>query len=334
MSPPVDDQPRRRLLLPVVFATVVLILVGASGGMVVRGWADRRAAAERAGPTSAQPGGPSAAASTPGGAPTTAVPTASGAPVTVVDIPLPCQPQTQALAARAGGQGTLYTLAEFTTQESTVWVCTDDRDRLFLHAHRSTDGDYWTEGANTYFAPDPRAAGTGYKGVYRGKDGNHTITVDRTKLRIAHPRSRQQDERVLTVQRRSDVGAQPASGGRPPAPVRVTGKPSSCRPALAKAATAAGASGDLRTALRVRTASWRVEVCVDAAGRPYVQADRSDGGAPRAGFSAEVIAFGKGYRARHTDRQGRTTTLEIEAETLIYWPPRADTIYYESALPG
>jgi hypothetical protein len=252
--------------------------------------------------------------------------TPSPAPVTEVGIAVPCSPSTAALARKAGAVGSLFVLAEFRTERSEAWICTDDRDRRFLRTHRSVDGDRWDEGENTFFAPDPVPRDGGWTGTWAGDDGGHVITVDASELRIAHPLGWREQERVLTVERRADVA--PAAGSPVPR-IKVEGRPVACPATLRAAARRAGASGPLQTVLRVRPQPWTVDVCVDATERLFLRATE---GAGPARVADEVVRHGNGFRARQTDGRGRITTFEVTEDVLLVWRPDGTPFRFEA--PG
>jgi hypothetical protein len=263
---------------------------------------------------------------TPGSRPVVA---AVPAPVTEVGIAIPCGPNTRTLARKAGAVGVLYVLAEFRTERSEAWICTDDRDRRFLHTRRSVDGDGWDEGENTFFVPDPTTRDGAWTGTWSGADGGHVVTVGPAELRIEHPLGWREQERVLTVERRGSPAGSAAgspAAGSPVPRVKVEGRPVACPAALRTAATDLGASGPLHTVLRVRPEQWTVDVCVDGAERLFLRAAER-GGPVR--VTGEVARYGGGYRARHTDRRARITTFEITRDVLLVWLPDGTPSRYE-----
>lgn len=153
---------RHSVFLPLIIATMLMTLVGASAGFALSGHAGRTALAPR------QPSAPAAP---------TAPPAASdqrlGARVEPVSVALACPPATVAAARNVGATGPMVTVAQFTASLSTLWVCTDGRGRLFLHGDRpAPDGRIEGE---TPFVVDPVPSGAGY--VARVTDDNRQITT-------------------------------------------------------------------------------------------------------------------------------------------------------------
>jgi hypothetical protein len=250
---------------------------------------------------------------------------AAPAPVTETGVTVPCDPNTQGLARKAGAVGILYVLAEFRTDRSLAWICTDDRDRHFLHTRRSVDGDAWEEGGNTFFVADPATRDGAWSGTWTGADGGHVVTLAPAGLRIEHPLGWREEEPVQSVERFSEDRARSSAG--PPVPrIKAEGRPVACPAALRSAATRLGASGSLHTVLRVRPEQWTVDVCVDASERLFLRAAERDGPALVTG---EVVAHGDGYRARHTDGRDRVTTFETTLRGMRVWRSDGTPRWYE-----
>lgn len=204
------DLPRRRaLLLPVLLATVFLVIIAASLGAVLGDRAAKRAAgspssssvitvapfvpAVSTSPLPTATSTPSTAAPMPSKSPSTtasptpAAATASGAPVELLRKRTACRAETQTMAKKAGAQGKVYTREQFTNELGAVWICADDDGRLFYHLWRNVDGEFWVEGDSALFVADPKPRGDGYEARYVGEDGSIPMTVDPVELRIVRP---------------------------------------------------------------------------------------------------------------------------------------------------
>ncbi len=227
---PSDDLPpqRRPLLVPVLMATVFLIVIGASVGVVMGARAQGRGVG---GPGTAAPsypavpadGGPSgdsgalqtprAPSTVPSSVPATASAPPSVRPATVKRITVPddfvmppqhddyrggvaCPKPMAGLARQAGlkGELSLY-LYVFTEYRYAVWVCAqDDNGKYFyLHQRRTREGQV-VEGEPAFALADVRKQGLGYLARDVTAAGVTTYTVSAAGLIIADDDGRYEEQ--------------------------------------------------------------------------------------------------------------------------------------------
>jgi hypothetical protein len=155
-----DDTQRRTLFLPVLLAAVLLAVIGASVGSVMAYRAGSRITP--AVPTSPAPSSSSGV-----------VPPAYPVRALLVNgEPVPCRPQTQKAAKKAGAFGVLNTVLAVDTATWEIWVCLDGNDKLYLHRRASsTDDQGWVEGRTATLLTDVSPHGGGFRGVERTADG-------------------------------------------------------------------------------------------------------------------------------------------------------------------
>jgi hypothetical protein len=168
---PSDDlplPPRRPLLLPVAIATVLLIVIGSSVGLVMGARAKDRGAATAA-----------STSTTPADDPTASAP--------------PCRPESQAAAQRFSPAGTLMTVLRIRTATSSVWICADAQGRLFYHANRGGEQDRWIEGKTALFLPDVAEHEGRYRVTATDREGRvTTFDVSPERLFITHKDGREE----------------------------------------------------------------------------------------------------------------------------------------------
>jgi hypothetical protein len=117
----------------------------------------------------------------------------------------------------------------------------------------------------------------------------------------------------------------PAEVTRPPAPASPSPSAPACPPQTQTAARAFGPTGTLVVVLRIRTASSRVWICSDAAGRLFYQANRGGPQDPwiegkTALLVPDAVPYGDGYRATTADDGGRTA-FDVSGERLLITHP-------------
>jgi hypothetical protein len=116
----------------------------------------------------------------------------------------------------------------------------------------------------------------------------------------------------------------PATPGpnRLPTPAPATSSAPACRAETQAAAQRFGPSGTLVVVLRIQTASSRVWICSDAAGRLFYHANRGGAQTPwiegkTALMLPDVVRFGDGYRATVPDDDDQPTTFDVSSERLL-----------------
>jgi hypothetical protein len=152
--------PRRPLFFPVVIATVFLGVIGLSAGLVLSSQHKDQV----------QGGG---TINTP----------ATSPPDTPASTAEPCPKETQTMGVRFGAGGTLRIALKLRTQNSTVWICSDDGGRLYYHANRGGEEAKWIEGQTALFLPDVQADGDTYR--VTATDGT-LFTITAKRLEILH----------------------------------------------------------------------------------------------------------------------------------------------------
>lgn len=173
VAPSDDLPPRRRLLLPVLIATLLLAVIGTSAGLVLGARAQQRA----------QPS-VTTQAPEPGPAPR------SGKP---------CRPETQKQAVAAGAAGVLRIELHVRTATSAVWICSDDGGRLYYHANRKSAKGTWIEGQTALFLSDVTPDGDGFRAVATDGQGRQTtFQVDSERLLINHKNGSQEEQRAVS----------------------------------------------------------------------------------------------------------------------------------------
>ena len=173
---PSDDPPlppRRPLLLPVAIATVLLIVIGSSVGLVMGARAKDRGTVTTVSPSTAP----------------VEEPTAAGPP---------CRAESQAAAQRFSAAGTLVTVLRIRTATSTVWICSDADRRLYYHANRGGADAPWAEGETALFLPDVVRYDGGYRATARDAEGRvTTFDVSSERLFITHKDGRVEEQPAL-----------------------------------------------------------------------------------------------------------------------------------------
>ncbi len=173
---PSDDPPlppRRPLLLPVAVATVLLIVVGASVGLVMGARAENRSSVTRVSPATAPVEGPTAAGP-------------------------PCRSETQAAAQQFSPAGTLLTVLRIRTATSAVWICSDAERRLYYHANVGGADGRWVEGKTALFLPVVVQYDGGYRATATDREGRvTTFDVSPERLFITHKDGRQEEQPAL-----------------------------------------------------------------------------------------------------------------------------------------
>lgn len=173
---PSDDlplPPRRPLLLPVAIATVLLIVIGSSVGLVMSARVKDRGTASTASPSTAPVIDPTATAP-------------------------PCRPESQAAAQRFSPAGTLVIVLRIRTATSTVWICSDAERRLYYHANRGGADAPWVEGETALFLPDVVQYDGGYRATATdAKGGVTTFDVSSGRLLITHTDGREEEQPAL-----------------------------------------------------------------------------------------------------------------------------------------
>ncbi len=167
---PSDDlplPPRRPLLLPVAIATVLLIVVGSSVGLVMGARAKDSGTATTVSPSTAP----------------------------VQDPAGPCRPETQAAAQRFSAVGALVVVLRIRTATSTVWICSDSERRLYYHANRGGADAPWVEGKTALFLPDVVQYDGGYRATATDAQGRvTTFDVSPDRLFITHKDGREEEQ--------------------------------------------------------------------------------------------------------------------------------------------
>ncbi|WP_063713998.1 MULTISPECIES: hypothetical protein [unclassified Actinoplanes] len=174
---PLDDhsQPWRPIFFPVVIATVLLTIIGMIGGYLLSERRDARGTAR-----------PSASATT----------DASDGPSLLPTEGL-CPDQTQEMGHRNGATGDLLQVFRVTTERKTViWICQDDRGRLFYHANRGGTAAPWKEGVTALFLAGVTRQDDGSFQAVAPQDGN-TFSINRERLLVTKSDGTEAEQRVV-----------------------------------------------------------------------------------------------------------------------------------------
>ncbi|MDT5031431.1 MAG: hypothetical protein QOC94_1602 [Actinoplanes sp.] len=165
-----DDLPpaSRSLFFPVVIATVLLIIIGMSGGISLA-WYHNARKTDNPGQSSGTPTG------VPYSEDPSAVPSGSGKP---------CRPETQQVAPSYGAEGTLRIRLLLRTKDSAVWICADETGNLWYQANRGGEHATWIEGQTALFLPGVQSDGQGGY-VVTARDGT-VFSITAQRLRILH----------------------------------------------------------------------------------------------------------------------------------------------------
>jgi hypothetical protein len=160
--------PRRPLLVPVVLATVLLILIGVGAGLALgaRHKSDVRA-------NGSNPLPPATFSPSPSPRPT-AKPVKTGKP---------CLEQTQETAQAHGIAGPLSQVLYLKTSTSTVYICQDGDGNLYYHANNTRGGGDWVEGKSAIFIADVVRKGVTYEAT---ADDGVVVSVTTSRLVIRH----------------------------------------------------------------------------------------------------------------------------------------------------
>jgi hypothetical protein len=168
--------PRRPLFVPVVIATIFLIIIGMSAGLTL-GARHKRLSADN------QPRNDLPTVNT------TTGPT--DGPTTDAKS---CTSHTQEIAPQYGAQGRLTIALKLQTDKSTVWICRDGAGALFYHANRGGEFATWQEGTTALFMSGVRAVGDQY--VVTSSDGV-IFRIDSRQLEIVHKDGRIETQKAI-----------------------------------------------------------------------------------------------------------------------------------------
>ncbi|HEX8346906.1 MAG TPA: hypothetical protein VF657_19525 [Actinoplanes sp.] len=172
MTPSDEPRPRRPLLIPVLIASVLLAVIGASAGLAL---------GSRAGEWGTQAGGPPDEG--------------ERAPDETVRAEAACREETQEQGRVAGAVGVLRVQLRVRTATSSVWICSDDTGRLFYHANRGGDDAAWVEGRTALFLTDVEPADDGYQAQSDdGRGGRTVFRVSAQRLLILHRDGRKEQQ--------------------------------------------------------------------------------------------------------------------------------------------
>ncbi|WP_242624998.1 hypothetical protein [Krasilnikovia cinnamomea] len=153
---------RRPLFVPVVLATVFLIIIGVSAGLALATWRGQ-------GTTGNQ---------------------GQNEPIpAVVQNAQACRPETQNMGARANASGTLRIALLVRTRTSAIWICRDGAGQLFYHANRGGESADWVEGVTALFLTGVRRDGDEY--AVKAADGT-VFELNSDRLRIIHKDGREE----------------------------------------------------------------------------------------------------------------------------------------------
>ncbi|AEV82205.1 hypothetical protein ACWT_1189 [Actinoplanes sp. SE50] len=158
-----------------VIATVLLTIIGMIGGYLLSERRDARGTAR-----------PSASATT----------DASDGPSLLPTEGL-CPDQTQEMGHRNGATGDLLQVFRVTTERKTViWICQDDRGRLFYHANRGGTAAPWKEGVTALFLAGVTRQDDGSFQAVAPQDGN-TFSINRERLLVTKSDGTEAEQRVV-----------------------------------------------------------------------------------------------------------------------------------------
>jgi hypothetical protein len=158
------------MFFPVVIATVLLIIIGMSGGVVLA-WYHKGKKTDNQGQSSDGPTSGTVTLT----APSSPFSSGSGEP---------CRPETQQIAPAHGAKGVLWIRLLLRTKESAVWICADDAGKLWYQANRGGEHATWIEGRTALFLAGVLPDGNG--GYQVTADDGTLFSINAQRLRIVH----------------------------------------------------------------------------------------------------------------------------------------------------